>query len=334
MKNFFPLFPLVLSLLLFIPACSKKSKKELWIYTSMYKDMIEMMKEDVQREFPDVTLQWFASGSEKVAAKINAELEAKNLQADILMTSDPFFYIELKNKGLLTPYESPNSKNVPPALKDSEHYFATQRVPVVVMAYNRNDLKPHELPKTFKELTEEKWKGKVVMGSPLESGTTFTAVAALNAKYGWDFFKKLRANHVVAAGGNSTVREKLESKEFSVGIILLENILQAQSQASPLEPIYPEDGVIMVPSPVAIFKRTKDLELAKRMIDFLFSERGQRWMIKANMYSANPMLPPPDNAKPFGFILKHSFPWNSEFTQNTFKEHQTLKDTFSKIMYE
>ena len=145
--------PFFLSLLLFIPACSKKSKKELWIYTSMYKDMIEMMKEDVQKEFPEVTLQWFASGSEKVAAKINAELEAKNLQADILMTSDPFFYIELKNKGLLTPYESPNSKNVPPALKDSEHYFATQRVPVVVMAYNRNVLKPHELPKTFKELS-------------------------------------------------------------------------------------------------------------------------------------------------------------------------------------
>ncbi len=300
----------------------------------MYKDMIEMMKDDVQKEFPDVTLQWFASGSEKVAAKINAELEAKNLKADILMTSDPFFYIDLKAKGLLVPYESPNSKNVPPALKDSEHYFATQRVPVVVMAYNRNVLKPHEIPKTFKELTEEKWKGKVVMGSPLESGTTFTAVAALNAKYGWDFFKKLRANHVVSSGGNSTVREKLESKEFSVGIILLENILQAQSQGSPLESIYPEDGMIMVPSPVAIFKRTTDLELAKRMIDFLFSERGQRWMIKANMYSANPMLPPPDNAKPFGFILKHSFPWNWEFAQTTFKEHQTLKDTFSKIMYE
>ena len=202
------LLPFFISFLLMMPACSKKSKKELWVYTSMYKDMIELMKDDVQKEFPEVRIQWFASGSEKVSAKINAELEAKNLQADILMTSDPFFYIELKNKGLLTPYESPNSKNVPPALKDSEHYFATQRVPVVVMAYNRNVLKPHEIPKTFKELTEEKWKGKVMMGSPLESGTTFTAVAALNAKYGWDFFKKLRANNAVSSGGNSTVRAK------------------------------------------------------------------------------------------------------------------------------
>jgi len=300
----------------------------------MYKDMIEMMKEDVQKNFPDMKIQWFQSGSEKVAAKISAELEANNLQADVLMTSDPFFYIDLKNKGLLLPYESPHTKNIPIYLKDADNYFSTQRVPVVVMAYNRTLLKPDDAPKTFKELTDGKWKGKVVMASPLESGTAFTAVATLSTKYGWDFFKKLRENQTLSTGGNSAVRQKLESKEYPVGIMLLENILQAQSQGSPLEPIYPEDGVILVPSPVAIFKRTRFPEEAKQLIDYLFSETGQRWMIKANMYSPNPMIPPPDNAKTFNFVLKKAFPWNPEFAQTVFKDHQTIKDTFAKIMFE
>ena len=318
----------------FALSCTKKNKKELWVYTSMYKDMIEMMKPDVKKAFPDVEIHWFQSGSEKIGAKINAELAAKSLKADILMTSDPFFYIQLKEKGLLAPYSSPLAENVPPHLKDAEGYFSTQRVPVVIMAYNRNMLKPDDAPKSFLELTEPRWNGKVAMGSPLESGTTFTAVSALSHKYGWDFFKKLRQNHIFSAGGNSTVRQKLEAKEYPVGIILLENILQAREQGSPLEPVYPSDGVIMVPSPVAIFKRTPYLPEAKRFIDFLFSEVGQHAMIKAKMYSPNPLLPPPNEAKPFGYILKSSFPWNQAFAKKVLDQHHEIKETFSKIMFE
>lgn len=296
--------------------------------------MIEMMKPDIKKEFPDITIQWFASGSEKVGAKINAELAAHSLKADILMTSDPFFYIDLKKQGLLVPYASPHTQNIPPRLKDSEGYFSTQRVPVVILAYNRNMLKPSDIPKTFKELIDKKWSGKITMASPLESGTAFTAVATLSREYGWDFFKQLRSNNISAAGGNSAVRQKLESKEYPLGIILLENILQAQEQGSPLEPIYPEDGAILVPSPVAIFKRTEHLDEAKRFIDFLFSETGQQAMVKAKMYSPNPLISPPDNAKTFGFILKHSFAWDQKFLLSVFENHQKIKETFSKIMYE
>lgn len=329
------IFLLVISVvILSFSGCTRKGKKELWIYTSIYKDMIEMMEPDVDKAFPNTKIHWFASGSEKVGAKIQAELAANQLQADILMTADPFFYIELKNKGLLYPYESPNAHNIPPALKDPDRAFVTQRVPVVVMVYHRELLKPSDAPKSFLELTDKKWKKKIAMGSPLESGTTFTAVATLSKKYGWDYFKKLRENEVFSSGGNSTVRQKLELREYPVGIILLENILQAQSQGSPLEAIYPSDGAILVPSPVAIFKRTEQLEEAKKFIDFLFSEVGQQAMVKANMYSPNPMIGPPENAKTFGFILKNSFPWTHEFALNVYQEHQKIKETFSKVMYE
>lgn len=300
----------------------------------MYKEMIEMMQPDVEKAFPNTKIEWFAAGSEKIGAKIEAELAANQLKADILMTADPFFYIELKKRGLLHPYESPNAKDIPPHLKDPDNAFVTQRVPVVVMAYHRDLLKPQDAPKSFQELTGPKWKKKIAMASPLESGTTFTAVAALSKKYGWDYFKKLRENEIFSSGGNSTVRQKLESKEFPVGIILLENILQAQLQGSPLEVIYPTDGAILVPSPVAIFKRTEHLSEAKKMIDFLFSEVGQKAMVKANMYSPNPMIGPPENAKTFGFILKNSFPWNNEFALSVYQEHRKIKETFSKIMYE
>ncbi|MBI4041761.1 MAG: ABC transporter substrate-binding protein [Deltaproteobacteria bacterium] len=323
-----------LLVLFFLPACLSKKKNEIWIYTSIYKDMVEQMKPDVEKNFPEYKLQWFSAGSEKVGAKIQAELAANHLNADLVMTSDPFFYLELKHKGLLLAYASVNAQNVPESLKDYDHAFATLRVPVVVMAYHQSMLGPHQIPKTFKELTEPKWKGKVVMGSPLESGTTFTAVATLVEKYGWDFFKKLRENQVVPAGGNSTVRQKLEAKEFPIGIILLENILQAKSQGSPLEAIYPEDGAILVPSPIAIFKRTPYPEVCQKIVDYFFSEAGQQWMVKSFMYAANPMLPPPVGAKTFGFVLKTALPWNQSFSERTLKDHQKIKETFSKLMYD
>ena len=92
-------------------------------------------------------------------------------------------------------------------------------MPVMVIGYNSDSLNEQAAPKSFLELAAPEFKGKVAMGSPLESGTAFTAVAMLAKKLGWDYFKKLRANDVLAAGGNSAVISRIETKERPIGIV-------------------------------------------------------------------------------------------------------------------
>src|SRR5688572_7443427 len=87
--------------LIFLGACTKSSSsdsgKVVWVYTSLYKDTIADMTPYLKKAFPDVEVKWFQAGSEEIAAKVNAEILSGNLQADLLLCSDRFWYEELAN---------------------------------------------------------------------------------------------------------------------------------------------------------------------------------------------------------------------------------------------
>lgn len=324
-----PLLPLCLALAL-LSGCTKK--KQVWIYTSLYKEVIAEMDPGLHAALPDVEIKWFQGGSENVASKLNAELAAGAPKADVILTSDPFWYYELKQKNLLLPYESPAARDVPAQFRDPDHAFTTVRMPVMVMAYNSDVYKPTEIPATWKELSDPKWKNKVSMGSPLESGTNFTMVALLSKLYGWDFFGELRKGELVAAGGNNSVITRMETRERPIGIVLLENILKAQAKGSPVRPIYPTDGVIPVPSPIAILKGSQNPELAKKVYDWFFTQAAQTAIVHGGMYSPLANIPSPQNAKPWAEIQKQQITWTPEVLKEIFNTRDQVKAKFSQVV--
>lgn len=63
---------------------------DLWVYTSMYPAVVDAFELLAKQKLPDVRLQWFKGGSEKVANRLEAELVAGGSKADVLAVSDPF----------------------------------------------------------------------------------------------------------------------------------------------------------------------------------------------------------------------------------------------------
>src|SRR4051794_14971016 len=99
---------LILSLLAACASAHAEPKKQLWVYTSVYKEFIAPIEAAFEAEHPDIDVQVFQAGSEKIQAKVEAEQLAKRLQVDILMTSDPFWSTELEDRGLvLKPAKGP-----------------------------------------------------------------------------------------------------------------------------------------------------------------------------------------------------------------------------------
>ena len=78
----------------------------LMIYTSIYPDIVELVKPAIAKKFPDLKVNWFQAGSEQVMAKLAGEIEAKKVQADVLLVADPAYYLTLKDNGLLMLYFS------------------------------------------------------------------------------------------------------------------------------------------------------------------------------------------------------------------------------------
>ena len=325
-------FTITLTCILLISSgCIKK--KKIWIYTSVYPEVIEEMKAPLAAAVSGVEIEWYQSGSENVATKLNAELAAGKAKADIIMTSDPFWYFELKKSGKLMTYPSANAKKIPLAFQDPDSAFNCVRLPVMVIGYNSQAFQAEEVPKSWKDFLDPKWKGKLSMPSPLEAGTSLTSVALISKLYGWDFFRDLRKQEILASGGNEAVITRIETRERPVGMVLLENILKAQAKGSPVRPIYPSDGVIPISSPIAIMQDSENPEIAKKIYEWLLTSEAQHAIINSGMYSLMPGVAPPKGARAFfGDVDKILMAWSPQLLEQLYGERGEIKAKFSELV--
>jgi len=315
------------------PAEAPKSqgpKGTVMIYTSIYPDIIEMVKPALKKQFPDLEIQWFQAGTEKVMAKVAGEIEAKKLQADLLMVADPSYYLTLKEQNLLLKYDSPNRKDVK-LNKDNEGYWTGVRISNMIIAYNTQKVSEADAPKSFKELLDPKWNGRVAMPSPLLSGTAYVTAGVLSDKYGWEYFEKLKANGLKVEEGNSAIQNKLLRGEYYAVLILEENILKMAAKGEPVKVVYPADGTIVIPSPIAIFNTSKNQDAAKAVLDWWLSKEGQEVVVKGWMHSVRDDVQPPQGAPALKTFAEKagSIDW-----LKLSKENEKIKEAFRSRVLE
>ena len=306
-----------------------KVSGKLMIYTSIYPDIIEVVKPALKKAFPDLDVQWFQAGTETVITKISGEVAANKVQADLLMVADPSYYLALKDKNLLLKYDAPNRKDVT-ADKDSEGYWTGVRISNMIIAYNTAKVPAADAPKTFKELADPKWQGKVAMPSPLLSGSAYVAVGTLADKYGWEYFDALKKNGMKVEAGNSAIQNKLITGEYLAAMILEENILKIMDKGEPIKVVYPADGTIVIPSPIAIFNSSQNQEAAKAVLNWWLSKEGQEAIVKGWMHSVRDDVAPPKGAPALKTFLGSSM--KADWVKLA-KELEKTKETFrARIM--
>ncbi len=326
MRIFFLLFILLLT------GCqtSVDPDKEIWIYTSMYKDTVADLDKEIRKDFPGIEFHWYQAGSEEIAARANGEIMAGGIRADMLISSDRFWYEELSRAGMLHRYKTTVFDQIPDLLKKSDHTYAALALPVMVLTYHKEAIK--NPPKTYLEMGNPEWKDKFTTGSPLSSGTNFTTMAMLQKNYGWEYFEKLRNNGTIAQGGNSAVIRRVQTLERPVGWVLLEDLLRLQGKDDRLGIVYPEDGVVTQANIMAITKRHPNRKLAEKVAEWLYSKKGQEAVLRSYMYSPLPGYPAPRGAPPLTTLK--TFEWTDDFIKKTTDERTDIKDKYMEIMFQ
>lgn len=322
----------ILTFTFLLASCQKAQdpQKELWIYTSMYKDTIADLTVELGKAFPGVTFHWYQAGSEEIAARANGEIMAGGIRADLMISSDRFWYEELARSNMLEAYRPQNWDKVPDHLKHASGFYTAVSIPVMVLTYNKEAV-PNP-PTSYKEMAESKWKGKFTTGSPLSSGTNFTTMAMLKKYYGWEYFKALKDNGVISQGGNSAVIRRVQTLERPVGWVLLEDLLRLQGKDDRLGIIYPTDGVVTHANVMGIAKRPLDRALAKKVADWMLSDAGQQAMLRSYMYAPVEGHPAPQGAPELKSLK--AFPWSAEFINDVTENRIDIKDEYTEIMFQ
>lgn len=305
------------------------------VYTSVYRELLETLRPAVEKrlagERQNVKVEWVQAGSRKIAARLEEEWAAGKDEADVLLTADPAFYKRLKADGKLVAYDSPEAKRFPAAYRDPEGFWATARFTTMVIGVSPEVEAGMVGPKpaSFRDLADATGVKRISMGDPGMSGTTFTTVAALSKRLGWDFFKALKKKGAVSAGSNSTVQQRLDTGESDAGICLLENLLLAREHGSKVGVVFPEEGAIVIPGQIALLPRAKDSDAARAVYDAILSAEVQKVIVENGaMHSPDPALPTPAGAPGLEKLLAGTHP---SALYEPLADAEGIKTEFTKI---
>ena len=301
----------------------KQAPNRIVIYTSMYQDVVETVRKDLQRQFPKYDIHFVQGGTGIIQAKVNAEQASGRLGCDILMVAEPAYSLELKEKKMLHPFKSKEAANL--AFEyDPEGYWYPVRVSNMVLAYNPERNSRSAVPDSFYDFAHDsRVAGALSVRNPLISGTAMATATALRDKYGYAYYEALGGQRVKVDYGADDTIGKLESGECKVVMILEESILRKrQHDGSKLEVIYPTDGAVMIPSTIMIvnndWSANRNTKAAEQIAEWFLSEEGQHTIVDAWMHSVRKNFPRlPFDAKPTEEIRANSIPviWDNVFRQ-------------------
>jgi iron(III) transport system substrate-binding protein len=268
---------------------AKKEGKVVW-YTSLALPSAEKVAKLFEAAYPGVKVEVHRTGSERILSRVMQELQANIKNADVVHTSDAGHFVLLKNKNLLMKYTPPGVDAFPAGFKDRDGFYYGLRATVSVIAYNTRAVSAAEAPRSWKDLLDPKWKGKMVTAHPGYSGVIATHVLALVNQYGWDYFKQLAQNRLMLVQSAVDPSGVVASGERAVAVDGGEyTFYQTRKKGNPLEIVYPKEGVPLIVSPTAITSFAPHPNAAKLFTDFSFGREIQQVMADSEgLYTGHP----------------------------------------------
>lgn len=272
-------------------ACAQPGSK-LVLYTSQPDRDAQQTIDAFRRKNPHVDVEVFRSGTTEVMSKIMAEIAAGQPRADVLLIADSLSMERLKADGQLQPYPEADVSQFPPDAYDkAKTYFGTKLITTGIIVNRQAPAKP----KSWADLLQPQARGQVALPSPLYSGAAAIHMGALAADpaLGANYYDALAKNGAVALRGNGAVLNAVAGGQKMYGVIVEFMALNAKTKGSPVDFVFPAEGVSIVTEPTAIMRGTRNLPAARAFVDFVLSKEGQELAVSQGYFPARKDVKPP-----------------------------------------
>lgn len=233
-------------------------------------------------------------------ARITAE--ANNPQADVWLGAPSENHVVLKEEGLTIPYISDAMDKLDPSFKDPDGYWRSFYMNPIALAINTEALKKAGAtkPTSWKDLLKPEYKDLIQMPTPQSSGTAYAIVTTLVTVMGEDkafeYMKKLNPNVQTYTSSGTGPSKGVAVGQAAIGIQFTPAFFEFIDQGYPLEVIFPSEGVGFEAPAVSIIKGAKNIESAKKLIDWLVSKDGQDVLSQEKTYFY-PVIPEAELSK-------------------------------------
>lgn len=266
---------------------AKKEGKLVW-YTSNTRPAAEQIASLFEKRYPEVDVEFFQAGGSQTLSKVESEIVAGGIKADVVDYSQGAAAIDQANRGLLARFAPEHVGEIPDQLVDRDGYFFSPYFLTSSICYNPDVVDERDAPKSWRDLADPKWKGKIGMASPDYAGTAVGTIATWEQEFGEEYLKDLGANGLKVLRGFGDVQNSVLSGQTPIAVNLSFRGIEAESNGEPEKCITPNEGQIRLSSAAAVVADSTHPNAAKLFANFLLGDEVQRAMVEENFFPARP----------------------------------------------
>jgi len=269
---------------------AKKEGALLW-YTALNLNDSEMLTKRFEQLYPFIKTETLRLSSFALLSKIQTEARAGGFRADVIEIAGVLGHI-LKKDGLFAKYLSPEARFYPDSVKDTDGTWTSFFMNTHVLVYNTKLVKKDEVPKTFDEVAQPKWRSKITM--PEDFDIFGMMLKVMGRSKGMDFMRRLAAQDVSLKDSYSLAIQAVASDEAALGLNLYGTRTEEfKKKSAPVEWV-PLDFTLASLEPLAVGAKAPHPNAARLFVDFLLSKEAQGLMRERFRIPSRPdVLPDP-----------------------------------------
>jgi iron(III) transport system substrate-binding protein len=282
------------------------------IYVSLATSAMTRLVAAMNRHFPNLRIEFVRAGSVETVKRFVAERQAGRIGADLIHGADPGGFEYFAQKGWLdTRLAAPSlTRNYRAGFFDQKAGWVALRATGIALMYNTKLVAPEALPKTWKELIEPKWKGRIAISDPTRAGSAFSHLYAMWKMYGADFLDRFARNDIFVAGDGTATRDAIANGERDVAPVSEYDAFTFAKEGKPVGVDWVDDGTIMLPAPLAVVKGSPNSENALALAEYMLSRAGQELVAEIILsWSARKEVKAPGGKPDLDSIKLATFDW-------------------------
>jgi iron(III) transport system substrate-binding protein len=265
------------------PALIEAARKEAKVsfYSALELNVAERLGKAFEAKYPGIAVRVERSGAERIYQRIGQEQSSRINAVDVVNSTDPAHFLDWKKNDWLAPYLPDDvAKHFPADQFDADGLFATSCAWLEVIGYNTGLVKKEDAPKSYADLLDPKWQGKIVKGHPGYSGAIMTATFVLKRDLGWPYLEKLAQQKVMQVQSAADPPKKILLGERAIMADGNDyNLVLLKDQGKPVEVVFPAEGSPLIIVPSGVFRSAPNPSAARLFQSFLLSTETQQMLV-------------------------------------------------------
>lgn len=252
-------------------AAARKEGELTWYVVPYPSEMAESMGRRFSERYPGIRVNVVRTTAQVAFQRLNQDLKAGMPACDVFSSTDLAHFLDLKSRQLLLPYTPPSVDQLDRMVQKLDPdgtYHVTTAFPMG-LAYNKDKVQGADVPSSWTDLVDPKWRGLAAVAHPGFSGASGAWCLELRKLYGDGFFQKLADNKVHVGRSTIDMVTTVNSGERLISAAPITLAARVAARGNPIGWTVPREGVVMVVSPSAVMAHSRRPNAGRLFMEWL-----------------------------------------------------------------